>query len=144
MPYHERVVPPPLIFVLICALAASFGLILVPLSPALATVVALTLGVLAGLVQYLTSPVIEVEDGWFRAGGAQIEGHFLGKVEVLDREGMRRTMGTDADTRAYTAYRDHTQRGVKVELVDPRDPAPYWLVSSRHPEDLAGALHAIS
>lgn len=141
--YRERVLPPLPIFVLICLLAGSFGLILVPLSAVVAGLVAASLAVLAGLWQFLTSPVLEVEDGWFRAGTARIEGHFLGSVAVLDREGMRAAMGTGADVRAYTVYRDHTSGGVRVALEDPRDPAPYWLVSSRHPALLSDALARI-
>jgi hypothetical protein len=29
---------------------------------------------------------------------------------------------------------------VRVPLLDPADPAPYWVVSTRHPEALAAAL----
>jgi hypothetical protein len=29
---------------------------------------------------------------------------------------------------------------VRVEITDPADPAPYWLVSSRRPVELAEAL----
>jgi len=31
-----------------------------------------------------------------------------------------------------------------VEITDPADPAPYWLVATRHPEELARALTALS
>nr|NLD40394.1 DUF3093 domain-containing protein [Actinomycetales bacterium] len=144
MTFRERVFPPLPVFVLLCLLAGSFGLILVPLSTTVAALVGTTIAVLAGLVQYLTAPVLEVEDGWFRAGTARIEGHFLGEVEVLDRAGMRTAMGTGADLRAYTVYRDHTSTGIRVALVDERDPAPYWLVSSRNAPALAEALSGIS
>jgi hypothetical protein len=33
---------------------------------------------------------------------------------------------------------------VRVTVRDARDPAPYWLVSSRRPEQLAAAVTAIS
>jgi hypothetical protein len=32
--------------------------------------------------------------------------------------------------------------GVRVDVADPDDPTPYWLVSSRHPDKLAEALRA--
>jgi hypothetical protein len=31
-----------------------------------------------------------------------------------------------------------------VHVQDPRDPAPYWLVSTRDPEHLAAAIRVIS
>ncbi|HWJ84512.1 MAG TPA: DUF3093 family protein, partial [Cellulomonas sp.] len=30
--------------------------------------------------------------------------------------------------------------GVRIELVDPADPTPYWIVTSRRPDELAAAL----
>jgi hypothetical protein len=50
--------------------------------------------------------------------------------------------GPAADARAYLLLRPYLKRAVKVQITDPADPTPYWLVSSRHPEALAGALNA--
>jgi hypothetical protein len=33
---------------------------------------------------------------------------------------------------------------VKVEITDPADPAPYWLMNTRHPDELARALTALT
>jgi hypothetical protein len=33
---------------------------------------------------------------------------------------------------------------VKIELLDETDPAPYWLVSTRHPDELAAALATVT
>ena len=32
---------------------------------------------------------------------------------------------------------------MKVQITDPADPAPYWLISTRHPERLAGAVQQL-
>ena len=34
----------------------------------------------------------------------------------------------------------HLKRSVRVEITDPADPAPYWLLSTRHPDRLARAI----
>jgi hypothetical protein len=52
--------------------------------------------------------------------------------------------GPEADARAYLLLRPYLKRTVRVTVRDDRDPAPYWLVSSRHPEALAAAVTAIS
>ena len=49
----------------------------------------------------------------------------------------RRVAGVDADARAYLLLRPYLKRAVRVEITDPADPAPYWLVSTRHPDELA-------
>ena len=51
--------------------------------------------------------------------------------------------GRDADARAYLLLRPYLKRAVRVEINDPADPTPYWLVGTRRPEDLAEALEAL-
>ena len=53
---------------------------------------------------------------------------------------MRLQAGRDADARAYLLLRPYLKRGVRIDLTDPSDPAPYWLISSRRPDGLAAAL----
>lgn len=143
MLFNERVTPPLVWTAVACLLAGSFGLILVPLSTTLAWIVGVAMAVLAGVLVYLTSPVTTVEDGWLTAGPARIEGRFISGVEVLDREKTRRWMGPDADARAFSSHRDYARGSVRITIDDPRDPTPYWLVSSDRAEELASALERI-
>jgi hypothetical protein len=93
----------------------------------------------AGLGSY-GSARLEVDEAGFRAGRARIGSEHLGAAEALDAERTRRVSGPEADARAFLLLRPYLKRAVRVEITDPADPAPYWLVSSRHPEQLAGAL----
>ena len=52
---------------------------------------------------------------------------------ALDAEETRRVAGPDADARAYLLLRPYLKRAVRVEITDPADPAPYWLVSTAPP-----------
>jgi hypothetical protein len=87
---------------------------------------------------------VVVADGTFRAGRAHIDAAHLGAATPLDAEETRRAAGVEADARAYLLLRPYLKRAVKVEITDPADPAPYWLVSTRHPEQLAQALAALT
>lgn len=71
-----------------------------------------------------------------RAGRARIAVRHLGPAVALDREETRRAAGVDADARAFLLLRPYLSRSVRVELRDPRDPTPYWLLSSRDPARL--------
>lgn len=110
----------------------------------LAAVAALTIDVLL----WVTSPVVVVDLGAvelgetpvLHAGSAHIGVEHLGEPEVLDVDGMRAAMGPEADARAFVCHRPWVRQGVRVAVVDPRDPAPYWLVASRRPAELAAAL----
>ena len=84
--------------------------------------------------------VVQHADGVLQAGRARIEAGYLGAVESLDPEATRRAAGVEADARAYLLLRPYLKRAVKVAITDPADPAPYWLVSTRHPDELAQAL----
>ena len=54
-------------------------------------------------------------------------------AEALDAEATRRVAGVEADARAYLLLRPYLKRAVRVEITDPADPAPYWLVSTAAP-----------
>lgn len=83
---------------------------------------------------------IEVDGERFRAGKAVIERTYLGKVEALTGQDARDAFGRDCDPKAYLLLRSYAPGAVRVEVTDPRDPAPYWVVATRHPERLAAAL----
>ena len=127
-------------------LVASLWLAVVVALPGLAAwtisgvaMVLLALGLLA-----FGSARISVRNGVLRAGRAHIEVSHLGTVTALDPEETRRTAGREADARAYLLLRPYLKRAVRVQIEDPRDPTPYWLVSTRHPDELARVLSAVS
>lgn len=83
---------------------------------------------------------IAVRDGVLQAGNAHIDASFLGEPEILDAEQTRLAAGRDVDVRAFLLLRPYLKQSVKVPLHDPRDPAPYWLMASRRPGELAAVL----
>ena len=104
----------------------------------------IALALLAALLISYGSARVSVEAGWLRVGRARIEGTYVGAVAALDPEETRRVAGPQADARAYLVLRPYLKRAVRVEITDPADPAPYWLVSTRHPEELATAVRGLA
>jgi hypothetical protein len=96
-------------------------------------------GLALGLLAYGAARVT-VDEGFLRAGRARIAGLHLGTPSSLDAEATRRISGVEADARAYLLLRPYLKRAVQVQITDPADPAPYWLISTRHPDELARAL----
>lgn len=144
--YSERLGVPLRWWVQGTMLVATLWLAVVVALPALAAwlVTAVALGLLAFLFWSYGSTRIVVGDGGFRAGRAHIPAGFLGTATALDAEETHRAAGVDADARAYLLLRPYLKRAVRVEIIDPADPAPYWLVGTRHPEELARALTALT
>lgn len=83
---------------------------------------------------------VEVSDGELRAGRAHIDVGLLGEPTALDAAEARLLAGRDADARAYLLLRPYVRTAVRVPVLDPGDPAPYWLVSTRRPQRLVAAL----
>jgi hypothetical protein len=144
--YDERLGVPLRWWVQGVMLVASLWLALVVAVPGAAAWLCsgLALALLAALLLSYGSARVSVEGGWFRAGRARIEAVHLGSVAALDAEETRRVAGPEADARAYLLLRPYLKRAVRVEITDPADPAPYWLVSSRHPDELAAAIHGLT
>ena len=142
--YDERLYVPLRWWALLTMFLATVLLAFLVATPAwvaFAVTGVLTLAVVTVLVGYGAARV-SVHDGTFRAGRAQIPVTFLGVPVPLDAAASHRAAGVDADARAFLLLRPYLKRSVRVPVQDPADPAPYWLVSTRHPERLAAVLTA--
>jgi hypothetical protein len=98
------------------------------------------LGAVFGMFAWVGSARIEVRDGVLYVGPAKIAIEHLGAAEALDKDETRRVHGVDADARAFMQTRPYLSRSVRVLITDPADRTPYWLLSTRHPRQLAAAL----
>ena len=99
----------------------------------------LAVGVIVLLLGYGAARV-RVADGVFHAGRASISVNLLADPAALDAENTRLLAGRDANARAYLLLRPYLRRAVTVTVTDPADPVPYWLVSTRRPDELCAAL----
>lgn len=141
--YRERLTPSPAVWVATLPIAASSGLVVLTLLGGLwAALVAVVAMVAAVAVLLRGSAVIAVGDGVLRADPAHIPVHLLGAVRELDAEQKRLLRGPRSDARAFWCQRGWLRTGVAIEIADPGDPAPYWLLSSRHPDRLAAAIRS--
>jgi hypothetical protein len=106
-----------------------------------ATIGAFALATLAMplIAKSLTSK-IQISESELRIDKAHIERKYLGKVTVLDSDAMKLLRTRDANPAAYLAIKFWAAKGVKIEITDPRDPTPYWLITSKRGEELAASL----
>ena len=85
--------------------------------------------------------VIEVDAEQLRAGPAHIEVKYLGAATALDGKEMGRLRTRDADPASFLIFRFWRSTGVKVEINDPRDKTPYWLITCKRNAELAALLN---
>lgn len=83
---------------------------------------------------------IDLSPNELRIGSAHIERSFLGEAIELSVDQMRLARGRDADPAGFLAIRFWQPHGVKITVEDPRDPTPYWLISTKNAKGLVEAL----
>jgi hypothetical protein len=142
--YNERLGVPlrwwALATMFLASMLVAF-LVATPLWVALSGTILLTAAVVAVFIGY-GSARIRVDDGVLRAGRAHIDVRHLGDALALDAAASRALAGREADARAYLLLRPYLSRGVRVDVVDPDDPTPYWLLGTRHPDQLVAAIES--
>lgn len=138
--HQERLWPSPGWWVVVALVTVMAGTAVLPVSALVVAPVALVVlgACVAGLVT--ASARVVVAGGELQAGPAHVPVALLGEAEALRGEQARHARGPGLDGRAFLVLRGWVDPVVRVELVDPQDPTPYWLVSTRRPDDLVRAL----
>lgn len=86
---------------------------------------------------------VVVDNDGFQVGRTRLPRAALGQAWPLEPDQARALRGPRADARARLVLRGYLPRAVRVDVADPRDPAPYWYVSTRRPVELAAALNRV-
>lgn len=137
--YRERLWVPwwwwPLAAVVIALLGAEIHI-------GLGWVVAVvTYAVLAGFVVVMLlrhSVRVAVQDGMLTAGRFRVPLAAVTETRVLDRDDVRQVLARRPDQTAVVLVRGYLRRVVYLG-VQTESGGSYWLVSSRHPDELAAA-----
>ena len=83
---------------------------------------------------------VRVAGGELWVGEAHLPLEFVGQVDVLGVHEKRFALGRDFDPAAYVLHKPWVPTALRVHLTDPDDPTPYWIFSTRRPEQLAALL----
>lgn len=93
-----------------------------------------------GALLWLGRIRVRVVDGALRVGEATLPLRYVGQVDVVPRERKREALGPELDPAAHLVHRPWIGSVVRIEVTDPDDPTPYWIVSVRDPAALVAAL----
>ena len=146
--FRERLSPKPLVWLILAAAPAAVGIAYgAAFTPTLGWLIFFSgLTVVVPLV-ILGSPVLVVTDREIIAGRAVLPRSAIGGVTPLAgqpsiptlREELRRAATAFTIVRAWSGG-----TGIRIDLIDPEDPHPCWLLSSRRPQELAQVLQPVS
>jgi hypothetical protein len=140
--YEERLVAPPFVWLGAVGLGLlAAGAVHAGGEGARAVVPYVVLPLLAVAAVALASRGrVRVEDCVLHVPRARITLAHVGEVTALDREATRQVRGPLAEPRAFVVSRPWLSGSVRVQVDDPADETPYWLVGTRDPDALARAL----
>ncbi len=142
--YHERLRAPAtwwltglaVVIVLGTELVAGFGW---PVALGLYAVVG---GVCAAMLMSWGRATVTVTGGELRAGRRRLPLADAGEVTALDAAQTRALRGPRADPAAFMLVRPYLTKAVYIEVAGHGDAAPYWLIATRHPVQLAAAIES--
>lgn len=101
---------------------------------------AITIPVCIGALLWLGHLRVRVADGELRAGEARLALRHVGRVDVVQRKDKQEALGPQLDPAAHLVHRAWIGPVVRIEVTDPDDDTPYWIVSTRDPDALVAAL----
>lgn len=105
-------------------------------------VVYAALGVpMVALLLSMGRTMVRVDAEGLHAGGSLLPATDIAAATVLDGPQTRLRLGPRADPRAYVVARGFIKQSVEVAPLDERA-VPYWLVSTRRPDELVEALRS--
>ena len=85
---------------------------------------------------------IRIDGGQLIASGSSLLLADAGEVRQLDENQARALRGPRADPRAHLLIRPYLRKAVYVEVTSPDAAAPYWLLFTRRPAELAAAIES--
>jgi len=138
--YREVLRPSAWMYLIAFFMVPTLILVLAPWSILLGIVVAVVFYVAVVIAILASAPSIELTDTELRVGKAHIERRYIGAASAYAGSHAVTARGTGLDARAWIFLRGWVNPVVRVDITDPQDPTPYWLFSTRHPEELVAAL----
>lgn len=138
--FSEKLWPAIWIWIVAAGIAGAGILILAPISLAAGYTAAAVIFALEALFLLMTTPRVEVDGARLTVGRASIERALIGNVEGFSGDDAVAQRGTQLNGLAYLCIRGWIGPVVRIEVTDESDPTPYWLTSTRRPEQLVAAL----
>ncbi len=140
--YRERLWASAWVFLSMALVIPASLLVFWPINPTVGIIVAILLYASCCGLLVLASPTIAVTRGEFTAGRARLPLEFAGATTAFREPDATAQRGVELDARAWLLIRGWVGPVVRIELTDPGDPTPYWLVSTRRPEELVAAIES--
>lgn len=140
--FREVLRPSWWMYVIAAFMIPTTILVMAPINFSLGVILSIVVYAAIVIPMFVTSPAIVLTETELRVGKAHIDRKFIGAVSAYSGNYSVAARGPELDARAWIYLRGWVNPVVRVDISDPNDPTPYWLFSSRRPEELVAALRA--
>ena len=138
--YRERLYAAPWLFISSALVIPITILILAPINLPVGIVIAIVFYAAIVVAFIVSAPTIRVTSTELIAGRARIPLTLIGDPTAYTGDEASLQRGQRLDARAWLLMRGWIASVVTVPVLDPADPAPYWLLSTRNPDQLVRVL----
>lgn len=138
--FHEKIWPSFGSWMWPILISLTAGIAFAPISPVLGWSIGIAVMIALAVTMILRVPSIEVTSETVSVGRANIERKYIGEVIGYRSEEAFKQRGQKLHGLAYMLLRGYLDAVVRLEVTDERDATPYWIVSTRRPEELTAAL----
>jgi len=138
--YKERVLPNFGTFAAVFALLPSIAIISEPFDIRIGLAVGVVVVITIWTILILRAPTIELSQLELRVGRVGIFRNLIGEAEVISKDRIFLERGPNLDPGAHKVFQGSVKTAIKIAILDPEDPTPYWLISTRKPDKLAELL----
>jgi len=138
--FREKLWPAWWMWILVAGTGFAATAMFLPVNRTVSIVAGIVVFLAVGIAVFVGTSTISLTEDWLKVGRAGIEPRYIGEVSVHRGEDATAERGPRLNGTAYLCLRGWIDPVVKLEVVDPNDATPYWLASTRRPEELARAL----
>ena len=136
-PYSERVIPGLSFFFATLFVPTALYLIVLAFDDFWALVTFVSTEVAIASLGIFAAPTLKLNKESLSIGKVLIPTKYVKSVTVIETNAQQSEKGPKLHPAAYIRFQVAVKGLLKIELNDPADPTPYWLISSRHPELVA-------
>lgn len=138
--FQERLWPAWWIWPIVLGTGAAGFVALAPVSIAAGIASGVVVAAALAVALLVNSPAITVTADTLRVGRASIERRYIGAVDAHRGEAATYQRGRGLNGTAYLCLRGWIDPVVRIPITDEQDATPYWLASTRRPEELSAVL----
>jgi hypothetical protein len=138
--YKELVLPSWSSFLPVLGVLPSIWLTFLPINEPVGLWAGIAATVLVVFAMVAKSARIVVTESQLKVSNASIGREHISAVAVISKGEGFAARGRELDPRAWIHFQGSVPTLVRVELNDPADPTPYWLFSTRKPDEIKRVL----